>query len=304
MDAYTPHRSILALHRPIDEALRTLLQPLGLDCITEEVLTIGRDDLAGLCAETDPHVALAALGERDDAPVLMVAEPALCSMLLARIWRTDHAPGSQLTQVERAILQEFLRDACGSWRSAWQSIGSPVVPTLTLAGTLTVVEPQLGSDAWHVARTAVLNGDEDAGVLLFCYPVELEDDLVDLRAATTWRARLERGLSDAEREQLNIRVRALGAVTIPTPVSLTLDLPLGAINKLERGDVIALEAQPSGELELNLLHRTISAGLARTGDKLALRIGGSFNAGGTAQAMGGDELDDLLNDIPDDPSYL
>lgn len=274
MHEFTPHRALLALHRLVDEALEPLIGELGLDRVTESIVTVDRGDLAQLAVGADPQSAVVGLAGAE-SPSLLIAEPSLCAAVLSRIWRAQRSGDAALTQVERAILQQLLSDVVQHWHGAWEREGVPCLPTLTMAATLSMVVTQVPDGPWYVARTVVLDGNEAVGVLLFCYPATLVPALVSARKAISWRARLDRGLSDLDRELLDERVQRLRSLVMPAAVTMKVEIPLRVINQLERGDVIALDAAVGQELQLSVLDRTVPAQLARHGGKLAIRVGGT-----------------------------
>ncbi len=270
----------MLLHRLVDRALAPLLRPMQLEHATEGYVTIDRADLDALCGGTahgagDPQAVLAGFGARATASGLMIAEPALSSAVLSRIWRSDRNQGAPLTQVEGEILRQFLARIVGSWAESWVDEGVRLVPEFSMAGSLSMLLPQAPTGRWHVARTVVRerNADEPLGVLLFCYPDELLPQLAEEARATMWRARLERGLSEQERRRLGARLSGpLRDVVITAPVTLRQDMTLGAINSLERGDIVAFDEDAEGAISVDVLGRQVAGRFGAHEDHLALAL--------------------------------
>lgn len=295
MQEYTPHKALLALHRLVDEALEPLIGELGLDRVTESIVTVDRGDLAALGAGGDPQAAVVTLGDHGDSPVLLIAEPSLCNTVLSRIWRVERTTQSALTQVERALLQQLLADVVRHWSGAWEREGVPCLPNLTMAATLSMLVSQVPDGPWYVARTVVLDGNEAVGVFLFCYPASLVPTVLEARKAISWRNRIERGLTDLDKELLEQRVSQLRSLVMPARVTMQTDLPLRVINQLGRGDVIKFDAAAGQELQLTVLDRTVSARLARHGGNFAFAVVGDDHL---AQPEFHDETPEYGSDDP------
>lgn len=273
MDDTNPHMALLALHHLVDEAIRPLFDELHLESVTETIMTVDRHELEALGDGEDPLSVLLSLNTPDeDYPAVLIAEPMLCNTILGKIWRTNRATHTPLTQVERTMLQQTLNDLCKRWRFAWQQAHINTLPEVTLVSSLSLVQPQLNPGIWFVARTVILDGEEAVGVLLFCYPEVAVPALTQARAATTWRQRIRRTLDPHEKMQLDERLSRLRDVKIPAPVKFRLDMPLRAINQLERGDVLVFDAPINGEIALEILDKPVTARLARHQDKLALAV--------------------------------
>jgi hypothetical protein len=271
----------MLLHRLVDRALVPLLAPMGLEHATEGYVTISRQDLDALVGDAhgagDPQAVLAGFGPRSTASGVMVAEPALSSAVLSRIWRSDRNQGAPLTQVEGEILRQFLARVVGAWAESWADEGVRMVPEFTMAGSLSMLAPQLADGRWHVARVVVRDaGDEQGaplGVLLFCYPEAVMPQLAEEARSTMWRSRIERGLDDGERQRLAGRLSGpLRDVVITAPVTLRQHVTLGMLNSLERGDVVAFDEDHEGAIELDVLGRTVRARLSACGEHLALAL--------------------------------
>lgn len=276
MQNIPPHRTLMLLHRLIDRALDPLLAPMGLEHATEGYVTVPRADLDGLVtAHGDPQAVLAGFGARAQASGVMIAEPSLSSAILARIWRSDRNAGAPLTQVEGEILRQFLARVIGAWSAAWAAEGVQLLPEFTMAGALSMLQPQLAQSRWHIARTVVREAGAQAplGVLLFCYPEALLPQLTNEARSTMWRSRIERGLVDAEEARLRDRLAGpLRNVTITAPVRIRQHMTLGMLNALERGDVVALDEGPSGEISFDILGREVTGHLAASGAQLAIAL--------------------------------
>lgn len=273
-DEHTPHKALLALHRLVDAGIEPLIRPLGLDFATESIITVDRSELDSLSVGGDPNAVLLSLDPGPQEPAVLIAEPNLCSTVLNRIWRSERSTDAPMTPVEGAILQQFLSDLCAEWKASWQRAGLSLLPNLTLATTLSMLAPQMTDGPWYVARTVVLDGNDEVGVLLFCYPARLMPTLVEARNAISWRQRIERGLTDHDRDELNDRLNRMASLTMPAPVTFRMDLPLRMINQLERGDVIALDGGPTGDLHMKMLDREVTGRLARHGANLAVCVTG------------------------------
>ena len=271
MTGHTPHRTILDLHRLVDPALAPLFEPVGLTASTQSILGVDREDIVELVEAGEAQTALVTLDGANTAPAIVIAEPALSDALLARIWQTGRNEGDELTSVERGILQQLLNDICGQWRSAWRSNGISLLPSLAMVASLSMLTDKLATGGWSIARTVVASGDTPLGVLLFCYPESLNGILTETRESIRWRSRIQRGLDQAERAQLQVRLGELRDIRIPVPVTAGTTLPLKAMNALERGDVIAF-GSPSEPLDLRLLDQPISGNLAQVGTHLAIRV--------------------------------
>ena len=276
IDEHTPHKALLALHGLVGEGIAPLIEPIGLTHATETIVTVDRYDLDALGQQFDPQAVLVNLDGGPAEPSVLIAEPALCNTLLTRIWRGHRDPEAPLTQVESAILQQFLSDVCNQWRSAWRRAGIPCLPTLTLAATLSLLAPQMTDGPWYVARTVILDGNDAVGVLLFCYPAAAIPVLVEARESIRWRARLDRptGLTDDEREALQRQLARLKDVVMPVPVAMHTDIPLAVINQLEVGDVIAFDAPVGGDMDVTLLDREATARLGRHDGNFAIVLTG------------------------------
>jgi flagellar motor switch protein FliM len=237
---------------------------------------VDRSDLDALLAGADPQAALVTIdADSSQHPAAVIAEPSLSNQILARMWRTNRDETAPLTQVETAILQQFLGDVCRVWSQVWRSNRIEARPALTMAATLTVVGPQLPLGEWYVARTVVLDADEEVGVLLFAYPGACMQMLVEARRSIGWRYRIERGLDGDERAELYDRVRSMGPVTMNIPVQLNTEIKLAALGELQRGDVIALDVAHAQPFDVKLLDRTVTATLGRRGTQLALAVNGT-----------------------------
>lgn len=302
---HSPHATLLALHQLVDAALEPLLGPMGLRWATEGYLTVDRHDIDALAHAGDPQAALVGFdGEQAHGSGLLVAEPALCSALLARVWRSSRNSGAPLTQVEGEILRQFLADVVGAWRGTWSHEGVTLLPRLTMASSLPMFTPQLPDGPWHIARTVVTDDDSAViGVLLFCYPAHLMPDLARQHDRITWRSRITRGLTGAERVRLEEKLNGpLRHLIITAPVTYTTEIPLGFLNTLERGDVITFDAHVGSELALRVLDRTVQARLARTSsNRLALAVAG--RAGEEDHAGGADASGHGWDDASDQGGY-
>jgi len=283
MTQMPPHRTLMLLHQLVDRSLTPLLEPMQLEHVTEGYITVARSDLDALVrADTpagvgDPQAVLAGFGSRAPTSGVMIAEPSLSSSILSRIWRSDRNEGAPLTQVEGEILRQFLARVVDAWSSAWASEGIRILPSFTMAGALSMLRPQLAECPWHIARTVVREqgSDDPLGVLLFCYPDVLMPQLSTEAAATMWRARIERGLAEPERQRLQSRLAGpLRDLTVTAPVRIHQDMTLGMINALERGDVVAFDESASGDITFNLLGREVTGRLAAVDDRLALALSG------------------------------
>jgi hypothetical protein len=278
MEPIPPHKTLMLLHRLVDAALTPLLAPMALEHATEGYVTVPRSDLDALVGvHGDPQAVLAGFGPRAAASGIMIAEPALSSAVLSRIWRSDRNEGAPLTQVEGEILRQFLARIVGAWAGSWADEGVRLVPEFTMAGAMTLLQPQLADGRWHVARTVVreVGSDQPIGVLLFCYPDALLPQLAQEARSTMWRSRIDRGLSDPERMRLVQRLGGpLRDVTITAPVRVRQQMTLGMLNALERGDVIALDEDLEGAVTFSVLGREITGRLAAHGDRLALALTG------------------------------
>ncbi|MCB0879721.1 MAG: hypothetical protein KDC46_12180 [Thermoleophilia bacterium] len=298
MTQIPPHRTLMLLHRLVDRALTPLMRPMQLEHATEGYVTIDRADLDALVdgashGAGDPQAVLAGFGPRATASGLMIAEPALSSAVLSRIWRSDRNQGAPLTQVEGEILRQFLARIVGSWAEAWEDEGVQLVPDFTMAGSLTMLLPQVAAGRWHVARTVVREQgqDEPLGVLLFCYPEELMPQLAEEAKSTMWRSRLERGLTDTERARLADRLTGpLRDVMITAPVVLRQDMTLGMLNSLERGDIVAFDEDSEGAIAVDVLGRSVCGRLSAHGERLALALTAPDDVSGSAE-------------MPPDPMY-
>src|SRR5688500_1926984 len=102
MDELTPHKTLLALHRPVDAAVAPLLVDMGLEPRTEGIVTVDASALAQLGAGGDPQAALLDLssGPGDSHAGLVIAEPGLCNRVLERIWRSARDESAPLTHME------------------------------------------------------------------------------------------------------------------------------------------------------------------------------------------------------------
>lgn len=271
----SPHSTLLALHQPVDSALVPFYEPIGLDCTTESISTVSHHDLMSLASgAADPIAAVVTFGETVTTPALLVVEPALCSSVLSSIWRSDRNRGARLTAVESEILRQHTADIIGAWSRSWRSEGVRSFPRLAVAATLATLPATLPTGNWLVARTVVLDSDDQpTGVLLFCYPEELIPVLHAERLRIRWRTRIEQGLTPSDRERLRHHISgALRNVHMPAQVSMTMKLPLRLINNLERGDVLDLGCAIGSTVPMNLLDRTIIGQLARIGGNLAISV--------------------------------
>ncbi|MCW2956922.1 MAG: hypothetical protein JWO69_1791 [Thermoleophilia bacterium] len=273
-----PHRTLMLLHRLVDRALTPLLAPMQLQHATEGYVTVSRGDLDGLVAAYgDPQGVLAGFGPRAISNGVLIAEPSLTSTILSRIWRSDRNAGAPLTQVEGEILRQFLARLVEAWSDSWRAEGAQLLPEFSMAGSLSMLQPQLDEGRWFVARTVVRepNSPDPVGVLLFCYPEALLPQLDNEARSTLWRARVARGLTEAERGKLRARLAGpLHDVAITAPVKVHQHMTLGMLNSLERGDIVAFEENLAGEITLDVLGRAVTAKLARSGDQLAIAVGG------------------------------
>jgi flagellar motor switch protein FliM len=277
----------MLLHRLVDRALAPLLEPMTLEHATEGYLTIDRADLDALVATGDPQAVLAGFGGRAVGNGLMVAEPSLSSTVLSRIWRSDRNQGAPLTHVEGEILRQFLARIVGSWAESWMDAGIRLIPEFTMAGSLSVLQPQLANGRWHIARTIVREAGETepVGVLLFCYPDALLPQLAQESRSTMWRARIERGLTEPERMRLADRLSGpLREVAVTAPVVVRQHMTLGMLNSLERGDVVAFDTDAEGAIALDVLGRDVTGILAAHGEHLALALTGPDDPGATSGA--------------------
>lgn len=275
MHKTTPHTTLLALHQPVDMAMRPFYEPIGLECTTESIVTVNRQDLLALAAPgSDPHAAMIAFGDVPAGSALLIAEPGLASSILAGMWRSDRNRGAQLTNVESEIVRQHLADIVNSWSRAWRSEGIELIPRLTLAGTLSALPANLPDGEWYVARTVALDAnDQPVGVLLFCYPAHLIPTLQRERERIRWRSRISGGLDGKDAERLRTKLAGpLKHVVMPVRATMTMDLPIGIINSLERGDVIGLDAAVGGAVEMQLIDRRIIGSLMRCGSRLAIAV--------------------------------
>lgn len=272
---HSPHTTLLALHQPVDAALLPYFEPMGLECTTESINTVLPQQIAALRTSTeDPMTALVTFGEHIPTPGLVIAEPALCSAVLGGMWRAERQRDARVTNVEQEILRQHLADVVGAWSRAWRSEGTRIFPRLAMAATLSTLPTTLPNGTWYIARTIVLNDQDQAvGVLLFCYPEAIIDALQAERDRIRWRSRIARGLSAAERER--IRSKAAGPlkhVVMPVRTSMTLQVPIGLINNLERGDVIDLDTAVGGSTRLSMLSRDVVGTFVRVGTNLAIAV--------------------------------
>lgn len=278
MTPIPPHKTLMLLHRLVDAALTPLLAPMAFEHATEGYVTVTRADLDALVGvHGDPQAVLAGFGTRSPASGVMIAEPSLSSAVLSRIWRSDRNEGAPLTQVEGEILRQFLARVVASWAHAWASEGVKMLPEFTMAGALSMLQPQLADCRWHVARTVVRErgADQPLGVLLFCYPDVIVPQLANEARSTMWRSRIERGLSEHERQRLLQRLGGpLRDVAITAPVRIHQHMTLGMLNALERGDVVAFDESPSGDIAFDVLGREVTGRLAAHGDRVALALTG------------------------------
>jgi hypothetical protein len=278
MTPIPPHKTLMLLHRMVDVALTPLLEPMALEHATEGYVTVARSDLDALIGvHGDPQAVLTGFGSRAPAGGVMIAEPSLSSAVLSRIWRSDRNEGAPLTQVEGEILREFLARIVESWAASWASEGVKLLPEFTMASSLSLLRPQLADGRWHIARTVVRErgAEQPLGVLLFCYPDALIPQLANEARSTMWRSRLGRGLSEAERQRLSIRLSGpLRDVALTAPVTIHQHMTLGMLNALERGDVVAFDEDGAGDITFNVLGREVSGRLAAHGDQLALALNG------------------------------
>lgn len=321
MTQIPPHKTLMLLHRLVDRALAPLLEPMGLEHATEGYVTVTRRDIDALAAaQGDPQAVLAGFGPRATARGLMISEPGLSSAVLSRIWRSDRNEGAPLTHVEGEILRQFLARIVSSWAEAWSDEGVRLLPEFTMAGGLSMLQPQLAGGTWHVARTVVREageaGGEPLGVLLFCYPDALMPQLATEAKGTTWRARIDRGLREDERARLAGRLTGpLRHVSITAPVRVCQHMTLGMLNALERGDVVAFDEDFAGEIALRVLDRDVTGRLAATPEgHLALAIGGEEPAGmhdpvlaGSVSGSGGYDAEHdwhHAEEAPPEPDFL
>ncbi|MCW2922569.1 MAG: hypothetical protein JWL76_2443 [Thermoleophilia bacterium] len=278
MTPIPPHKTLMLLHRMVDVALTPLLEPMALEHATEGYVTVTRGDLDALVGvHGDPQAVLAGFGVRAPASGVMIAEPSLSSAVLSRIWRSDRNEGAPLTQVEGEILRQFLARVVGAWAHAWAEEGVKMLPEFTMAGALSMLQPQLADCRWHIARTVVRErgNDQPLGVLLFCYPDVLLPQLANEARSTMWRSRIERGLSDPERMRLTQRLGGpLRDVAITAPVKIHQNMTLGMLNALERGDVVAFDEGAGGDIAFEVLGRQVTGRLAAHGDQVALALTG------------------------------
>jgi hypothetical protein len=296
----------MLLHRLVDRALEPLLAPMQLTHATEGYVTVTRADLDALVtAHGDPQAVLAGFGPRAAASGVLIAEPALSSAVLARIWRSDRNAGAPLTQVEGEILRQFLARLVGAWATSWQAEGVKLLPEFSMASSLSLLQPQLAEGRWHIARCVVREQGktEPLGVLLFAYPEVLMPQLANEARSIMWRSRLDRGLNPREQDVLQQRLSGpLRDVAITAPVRITQHMTLGMLDSLERGDVVAFEDSPSGEITFEVLGREVTGRLGRDGDHLALQLTGPDDGTGLdAGAMpdGGGSWDAPPEPIPD-----
>ncbi|MCW2923627.1 MAG: hypothetical protein JWM98_1031 [Thermoleophilia bacterium] len=304
MTKIPPHRTLMLLHRLVDRALTPLLAPMSLEHATEGYVTVARSDLDSLVGvHGDPQAVLAGFGSRSPASGVMISEPSLSSAVLSRIWRSDRNEGAPLTQVEGEILRQFLARIVEAWSGSWAHEGVKMLPTFSMAGSLSMMLPQLAECRWHIARTVVREqgSDQPLGVLLFCYPDVLMPQLGNEARSTMWRSRIERGLGEAERQRLGERLAGpLRHVAITAPVRVRQHMTLGMLNSLERGDVVALDADPAGDITFSVLGREVTGRLAAIEDRLALALTGpgedvaqpdpGITGGGYADPYAGGEM--------------
>jgi hypothetical protein len=275
MTEHSPHSMLLALHQPVDNALIPFYEPMDLECTTESVFTVQWNELQELSAgDNDPIAAVVTFGDAAPAPGLVIMEPALCSAVLAGMWRSDRNRHAQPTVVESEILRQHTADIVGAWSRGWRSEGVQVHPRLAMAASLRTLPMQMPGGTWYAARTVVLNAqDEPVGVLLFCYPEALAPILHTERDRIRWRTRIEHGLSATDRERLRSRVAGpLKHLEIPVRASLSMRVPLSLINNLDRGDVLALDAPVGAPANFSLLDRDVVGQLARVGTNLAIVV--------------------------------
>jgi hypothetical protein len=276
MTDFSPHSTILGLHHKVDASTLGLYGALDLDPTTETVVKVDRSVIDSLSnSGRDPQAALVHLTKGPPAPALLIAEPALCSTVLARMWKSNRNHGTPMTQVEGEIIRQHLADLCFAWHNAWSQEGVRMLPELTLAGPLTMLRPQLPEGTWYIARTVVLDvaTSEAVGVLLFCYPESLVLPLSRELRRTRWRSRLADGLTPQHRNALHNKLRGeLRNVVMPIPVTLSTTLPVHMLNTLERGDVMAFDAQPGNTFDMVLLDQPVTVAFVRSAGKLALRL--------------------------------
>jgi hypothetical protein len=294
----------MLLHRLVDRALGPLLEPLHLTHATEGYVTVTRAELDGLVtAHGDPQAVLAGFGPRAAASGVLIAEPALSSAVLARIWRSDRNAGAPLTQVEGEILRQFLARLVGAWATSWQAEGIRMVPEFSMASSLSLLRPQLAEGRWHIARTVVreAGNPEPLGVLLFAYPEALMPQLGNEGRSIMWRSRIERGLTPRDEQVLGERLTGpLRDVVITAPVTITQHMTLGMLDSLERGDIIAFDENQTGEITFHVLDREVTGRLGRDGDHVALQLTGPGEDGGEV-AFGGGAGDDWATQQPPEP---
>lgn len=316
MTPLPPHKTLMLLHRLVDRALTPLLEPMALEHATEGYVTVSRADLDALVGvHGDPQAVLAGFGTRAAASGLMIAEPSLSSAVLSRIWRSDRNEGAPLTQVEGEILRQFLARVVGTWAQSWADEGVRMLPEFTMAGSLSMLRPQLADCRWHIARTVVreAGSDQPLGVLLFCYPDTIVTQLAEEATATLWRSRIARGLNATEIQRLSSRLAGpLRELTITAPVRIHQHMTLGMLNALERGDVVAFDEGFDGAIGFNLLGREVTGHLAAHGDRIAIAMTGPDAIGDMSHhdqtaapaAAPGGELDysSVYGDRPPEPT--
>lgn len=276
MTPFPPHKTLMLLHRLVDQALAPLLEPMELEHATESYVTVNRNDLDALATSSigEPQCVLVGFGPRATAHGIMICEPSLSSKVLSRIWRSDRNQGAPLTQVEGEILRQFLARIVGAWGESWANESIRAIPEFTMAGSIAMVQQQMTDDTWHVARTIVRDRDgSTVGVLLFCYPQAVLCLLEQEARSTMWRSRIARGLTEAERIRLGSRLSGpLQDVIVTAPTVLQQNMTLGMLNSLERGDVIAFDTDTEGGISLQILGRSVTGILAAHEDHLALAL--------------------------------
>lgn len=300
----SPHTTLLSLHQLVDPALDPLYGPLDLEIATESVVTVTLSDIQALSAPgLDPQSALVTLSDGPaGGPALIVAEPALCSALLARMWRSSRNQGAPLTNVEGEILRQHLTDIVRQWRLSWRNEEISLLPQLALAGPLSMLLGQVPDGPWYVCRTVVLAAGEPVGVLLFCYPALLVPALGRERDKIRWRNRVAGGLSDRDAERARRRFAgALKPLMMPAPVQLDMQLPIGVINTLERGDVIAFDAPIGGALAVRVLDRDLTVRLAQSRGQLSIAVMGVPNANNGDATLATEHHE--LNDFDHTPAH-
>ena len=204
--------------------------------------------------------------------VLLVITSDLVYLLLVYFYgggKLHSKQGGEYTLIERRFIQKILDILLAELQKAWDAV-RPVKITLTRTDSTPRTMKVLPDKDWMVTARFKLNIEESGGDFFFCFPfADLEPLRKTLYGGPANKAAQKTTQGEAS---LKYHITELGMVTVSAIVgSAALTVP--EINKLEVGDIIALDRSVNEPLELTVQNKPVFYGKPGTyKDKQAFQV--------------------------------